>query len=105
MVAWFPMDVEAGAVAAVNTLVSHSGPSAAAAAALVHQSGNPPAIAPPPPSTPMLSGNAVGAAAEEFGHAASALLPRAAPWPAVGRHASSCTLAGCRAMAGRHASS
>ena len=27
MVAWFPMDVEAGAVAAVNTLASHSGPS------------------------------------------------------------------------------
>jgi hypothetical protein len=48
-VAWFPIDVEAGAVAAVNTLASHSGPSVADAAALLHQLGEQVSLGGPAP--------------------------------------------------------
>jgi hypothetical protein len=41
------MDVEVGAVTAVNMLERHFGPSAAAATGLLHQSGNPVGMADP----------------------------------------------------------
>jgi hypothetical protein len=93
------MDVEAGAVAAVNTLASHSGPSAAAAAAgLLHQSGNRVGMA--GPSSTLLpkpevgapgpaAWSPVGAATWELGHVGNGLLTlvpccaAAAPWLAA----------------------
>jgi hypothetical protein len=89
VVAWFPTDADAGAIAAVSTLASHSGPSVVAPW-LFHHSCKPPAMAAPPPTRPVPTlGEALAAAAGELGHAASAPLPRracsrcVAPWPAA----------------------
>ena len=80
------MDVEAGTVAAVSTLASHSDPSVVGLV-LFHQSCKPPAMVSPTLTTSVASlGEAVAVAVGDLGHAASMPLPLAeciGPWPAA----------------------